>query len=142
MSESSASSFSLSLSQVLWLQDGRRVLVTHSLDWFPSLWDGASLASLPLPEGFGQLLVRALPWLAADGRPLAAFSLRLRATPNTAPLLLHLRDPREPLPLVGTRSALIGAAAPLLPLLRLGYEIVQIECLFALIAPDVLCWPA
>ena len=35
---------------VLWLSDGRRVLVTESAEWYPALWDGAALAAMRSPS--------------------------------------------------------------------------------------------
>jgi len=122
--------FELPITQnaVLWLEDGRRLLVTESLKWYPSLWDGAALSSLPLAQGFSQLTTQLLQWPTADGRPLNALASSLRDTPPDAPLIVQLCDARDSAPLIASRASAATSARLLLPLLRMGYRLVQIDC--------------
>ena len=122
--------FELPITQdaVLWLDDGRRLLITESLEWFPALWDGAALSALPLPPGLSHLSSTPIPWLAADGRSMTALAVALKSTPADAPLLLQLCDERDAAPLIATRAAAAAFARPLLPLLRLGYRVLQVAC--------------
>ena len=114
---------------VVWLQDGRRVLITESSECFPSLWDGAALSTLPLPAGFGQIRATPEAWAASDGRRLVALSYDLPSTPHNAPLILQLHDPRDEQPMLSSRGGIAcSGTVPLLPLLRMGYRIVSIEC--------------
>lgn len=114
---------------VTWLTDGRRVLLTQSHEWYPSLWDGAALSALPLPSGFAQVQCSPTPWNGSDGRRLHALTYSLHATPADAPIVLVLFDPRDPTPMLGARGGLIGSASvPLLPLLRCGYRVITVEC--------------
>ena len=113
---------------IVWLRDGRRVLITESLEWFPALWDGASLAPLPLKQGLSQLRVTKVPWPAKDGGPMAAFSYSLHGLAPDAPLLIHLHDARDVTPMMGNRLSAATAQRSLLPLLKLGYRVVRVCC--------------
>ena len=112
-----------------WLQDGRRVMVTESLQWLPALWDGAALSPLPVQKGFSQVHAQFLAWPGVEGAPLPAVCFSLHSTVATAPLVLLLHDERDPTPLVGCRSAAAHSPFPPLPaLLRLGCRVVAVEC--------------
>ena len=115
----------------LWLEHGRRVLITDSLQAFPGLWDGAALAPLPLPPAFSQIASTEVRWLGADGRTLPAVSFSLRGTPPEAPLILEPCDPRDGMPHFRTSRAAAcggGGAPSLLPLLLCGYRVICIDC--------------
>ena len=109
----------------------------HSFRRYPSLWDGAALAALPLPAGFSSVLVKPEPWSGADGRRMVALSYRLPSTPLGAPLVLVLHDPREASPMVHARSSVSDTPRPLLALLRAGFHIIAVECAPPTRAPRV-----
>ena len=113
---------------VVWLEDGRRVLVTESPEWFPSLWDGAALSALPLPSGFGEIAATMASWSGADGRRMPALSYALPTTPHDAPIVLHLVDVREEDPTLLCRGAIADEQRPVLALLKAGVRVIRIEC--------------
>ena len=118
----------ISGSAVHWLADGRRVVVTDSLDWFPCLWDGAALSPLPLPACFSQLVAQREQWAAMDGRQMPAISYCFKSTPAAAPLILLLHDVHDHTPMLASRAAVITYSRAVLPLLHLGYRIIHLEC--------------
>ena len=72
---------------VTWLSDGRRVLMTESSEWFPALWDGAALLTLPLPDGFGRIMVSCEQWTTSEGlrRAGVAYALKVATGTNHPP---------------------------------------------------------
>ena len=75
-------------SAVAWLRDGRRVMVTESESWFPSLWDGATLHALPMPAGFDQITISEESWWSMAGRRQTGVVYSLRGTPFDAPIIV------------------------------------------------------
>lgn len=73
---------------VAWLRDGRRVQVTESSTWFPSLWDGAALHGLPVPAGFGEIEVFEESWCCDDGRKGMGVLFGMRGTACDAPIIV------------------------------------------------------
>lgn len=82
---------------VSWLVDGRRVLVTESAGWFPSLWDGAALLPLPVPAGFGEIRVEEVRWCSSE-RKGAGVVYSMRTTAADAPFIVVPPLPSHLLP--------------------------------------------
>jgi len=109
---------------VTWLQDGRRVLVTESESWFPSLWDGAALLALPLPSGFGQIGISLEEWSTPEGHKSSGVVYSMRGTPPTAPIIVVFQPPAEGA-LLAVRSSAAAPPLPLHALLRCGFRVFK-----------------
>ncbi|KAL1521561.1 hypothetical protein AB1Y20_021220 [Prymnesium parvum] len=109
---------------VTWLADGRRVLVTESAEWFPALWDGAALLSLPVPEGFSQIELSEESWCCSEGRKGSGVIYSMRGTPADAPIIVVFHPHAEG-PLLAVRSHASAPPLPVHALLRCGFRVLK-----------------